>query len=109
MPYDGASLTGRQKLAKLPGILRDRSQWPEGFVWDYNKRMQCAMGLAYELCLLGMALPYIAEVAEAFCMNRELANRVFVFLARELGKDRKDITPEDVACAIEAYIAANPE
>jgi hypothetical protein len=50
MPFDVAGFKEAETKSKISisdaaALLRDRSQWPEGFVWDYRHIYGCAIGL----------------------------------------------------------------
>lgn len=105
MPFDNIPITTNHTLAELSEILRDKSRWPEGFVWDYGHCQQCAMGLAAELWADTLRLPHhhFTIIARYFNMPFEKALEIFCHL--DFWKRLDEITPERVADAIDAYLA----
>ncbi len=90
-------------LQNLATVLRHREMWPDGFDWDYSNCSTCAIGLAWRL---GMISRYCThKAAEEFGIPDNVATRIFIWLVRECG-ERKNVTPEHVADAIDAYLAA---
>ncbi len=60
----------RPSLHALSYALRHPDTWPKGFVWDYSKCTQCAMGLAHALW---NAVPPTTPSTGASVMAREFA------------------------------------
>jgi hypothetical protein len=89
-------------LENLATVLRHRQMWPEGFEWDYRCCESCALGLAWRLGMI--SLDTIHTAAEEFDIPYYVAMRIFLLLAAKCGGMR-DITPEHVADAIDAYLA----
>ena len=107
MPFDGTNTTPSLSLTMLAEILRDRSRWPGGFVWDYSHCCTCAMGMAWKLWKFDYS-PHSHNMARNFGMKWEDATSIFTRLAMHLGRSEYSVTPEDVASAIDAYLARTP-
>lgn len=112
MPFDGKNTVPQPPPtpADLAALLRDRSRWPKGFVWNYVSGRTCAIGLANRHWH-GMAG---SQVLAKF--NPYDRARIFIHLDSELEHDPRPwfwqrrrpyqgVTPEQVADAIDAYIA----
>lgn len=120
----------KPSLHVLSYALRHPDTWPEGFIWNYNKCDQCAMGLAHQLW---SSIPATTPSTGASIMAREFAMPFTaaqnIFLAeggwmpkrtREVTSGRlfwkktvqvpsgyesaKAVTPEMVADQIDAYL-----
>jgi hypothetical protein len=89
-------------LQNLATVLRHREMWPEGFEWNYEKCSTCAMGLAWRLGMI--SCHGISKAAEEFGIPYNVAFRIFLWLTIERGGG-KNVTPEHVADAIDAYLA----
>jgi hypothetical protein len=90
-------------LQNLATVLRHREMWPRGFEWCYSNPSTCAMGLAWRLGMISRTC--LLSAAEEFGIPFDVAIRIFLFLGLECG-EAKDVTPEHVADAIDAYLAA---
>lgn len=107
MPFDNTPTT-THTLAELAEILRDRSRWPDDFVWDYGHCAHCAMGLAgrlWDASLLVTETDYVWDyrrrVAGYFALTVDETRSIFF----GLNLWWREITPEHVADAIDAYLA----
>lgn len=107
MPLDGN--LPAPTLRTLSTILRDRRCWPPGFEWNYNDCEKCAMGLAYKLFKE-------IEGPDTYCMRTTFSLTVSTTHELFLGahphmkfKTMVDIAPEDVADAIDDYLATTIE
>ncbi len=89
-------------LQNLATVLRHREMWPTDFDWDYLSCSNCAMGLAWRLGMISRHFPYTA--AEEFGIPLTVAERIFVRLGINWDGG-KNVTPERVADAIDAYLA----
>jgi hypothetical protein len=89
-------------LQNLATVLRHREMWPTDFEWDYSQCSTCAMGLAWRLGMISNCCTNTA--AEEFGIPYNVAFRIFLWLAIERGEG-KNVTPEHVADAIDAYLA----
>jgi hypothetical protein len=114
-----AWISDNPNLTALSYALRHPETWPEGFVWDYRDCKTCAIGLASKLWNhLNWPADQSAlntETARHFAMSYKQANRIFWNLGRMTRKriyllwnqeyfDRSDVTPDDVADAIDRYL-----
>jgi hypothetical protein len=97
-------------LRTLSNVLRDRSQWPAGFEWDYNRMDRCAMGLANELWNIDPSCKLNSgSMAILFGMPEDTASHIFCGLADygvfdDPAEAERAVTPEQVASAIDAYL-----
>jgi len=94
----------KPELNNLSHILRNKNLWPEGFEWDYSHCHTCAMGLAHKLWKEQIEYPLTNVMAKVFDMSSEAAGDIFTGMGKTL-EDEQNITPEQVADAIDAYIA----
>jgi hypothetical protein len=92
-------------LQNLATVLRHREMWPTGFKWDYSSCLTCAMGLAWRLSMISDCCTLSA--AEEFGIPFDVATRIFLLLTIECGGG-KNVTPEHVADAIDAYVGCSP-
>lgn len=116
-------------LANLAYVLRHPDTWPKGFIWNFGRCDQCAMGLAHLLWKeLGENTwrqnQALSQVARAFAMPYEKAEHVFIgerwvpqkkkilqqaSLFREekseMVSDFERVTPEMVARQIDKFLA----
>jgi hypothetical protein len=107
MPLDSA-LHSIPSLESLSSILRDQAKWPEGFQWDYTNCSSCAIGLAFKL--------WTDQEPEEYAMDNfdwlecelgvpwPVADVIFMNLERKLGVRFADVTPVQVADAIDQWI-----
>lgn len=123
---DLADISTKPSLIGLAYALRHPETWPEGFVWDYSECACCAMGLAAELWDRGapdsddsdamrswiareMALP-LGEADDIFFgLAPTVTTKVKVGWFRSRMESRTDwdsVYPEDVADAIDSYLAS---
>lgn len=110
-------------LHALSYVLRHPDTWPEGFVWDYNDCLNCAMGLAHELwgLMKDTNVPpnaWLSQAARVFALPYGDAERLFIdeysmtksgiagWLGARRTVRRDAITPEMVADAIDKYMDA---
>lgn len=113
MPFDSLPQVETLTLESLAWRLRHPETWPEGFEWDYAKCSRCAMGLAYRLKtgkkLLEIELDGVItrKVRAAIDDARAMKLRDFSAIFWELSPRGlwRDVTPKDVATAIEKYLA----
>lgn len=105
MPFDGTNTA--PSLTLLAEILRDRSRWPEGFVWNYSYCDTCAFGMAQRLWgLVSNRNDWISEIASGwFGISESVAADIFVDASRDLRISQQEVTPEHVADAIDAHLA----
>ena len=111
MPFDNA---GKPVITiqDVSALLRDRSRWPQDFVWNYRNCATCAMGLIEEY--FGVSIPYASHrktyeaVAAVVDISPENANRVFIH-AGGATQDMGTILPEDVADVIDKIVAKQVE
>ena len=102
MPFDGRGFDiGPPSLRTLADVLRDRSRWPEGFVWNYASGWGCALGM--DRALWGRK--YHATTG----MGAWRLVKLTMFLHWKHWCAMRDVTPEHVADAIDAYLATVPE
>lgn len=105
---------GREGLAQLARLLRQ--DMPQGFMWDfaigYDRRSHpCgSVGCAYGLCChlwpeLFQDGFIVNEMAVRFGISHEISERLFINVGNFYGKRMFEITPEDVANAIDRYLA----
>lgn len=104
----------RPNLVALSYALRHPDTWPKDFVWNYADCDQCAMGLACQLwpnLVLhqknGAHTDYLETksiLARIFAMSYKTAVKIFFKMDKVIGGDHKDVMPEDVADAIDAYL-----
>lgn len=110
MPFDATPtpvITETPDLATLAYVLRHRELWPEGFVWDYEDRSCCAMGLAYDLWD-AISEPDEEEIAATLHIPLAVSQAIFINLDETLGfspwRCGGHVTPEHVADAIDQYL-----
>ncbi len=92
-------------LANLATVLRDRSLWPKEFEWDYSGHIGCACGLGRSMW------PGVQFNALLDRMSVKDFARIFMdigvtvdLLSDDAMLQRKLVTPEQVADAIDAYL-----
>lgn len=110
----------KPSLAGLSCLLRDPTQWPVGFEWDYGDSGCCAMGLASEYWEVEVNGGYTI-CDELFGLSRADTEALFygrgpwypkepstTFVQKVLRPEgwtrMKDVTPEHVADAIDDYL-----
>ena len=90
MPFDGNDAS----LRNLAGILRDRTQWPPYFRWDYSRQASCAIGLS--------VLLWRSNVLDQMPASTQVL--IACRLGQSLGLSIYDVRPEYVADAIDLYL-----
>lgn len=100
----------RPNLVALSYALRHPDTWPQDFVWNYNECDQCAMALACELWP-NLEQPNESDflktktwISRVFAMSYRTAENIFLKLHMKLSGNALDVTPDDVADAIDAYL-----
>lgn len=75
----------KPSLHALSYALRHPDTWPVGFVWNYNKCKQCAMGLAHQLWgviaadnMVNHGKRAISDMAREFAMPYGKASDIFL-------------------------------
>lgn len=122
--YDAVHVLARQaegpNLPALSYALRHPETWPEGFVWDYGNCRTCAVGLTGKLWCKSRPSNEPGNttwIAAEMAMPYRDAQNIFFFLGRwrtvkngwfrkERKFDRRQVTPDDVADAIDRYLAS---
>lgn len=111
MPFDGPIPTTKPDLRILSDVLRGgpaHPMWPDGFVWSYIGCNTCAMGIAGKLW--GDKFSCTFGFTHDLGMAADVAERIFCKLGKSThGKWMWDITPTDVADAIDAYPASRSD
>lgn len=109
MPFDFPEnpevLAPSKTLAGLSFILRHKGLWPKDFEWDYRSCNHCAMGLVATIFADGNMM-----YSNGYSMREILGDWPGQYLStgmhERLGKVlMNDVTPEDVANAIDKYLA----
>lgn len=104
MPFDGEieHNEGHERLRHLSTVLRDRTQWPGGFEWNYASCQTCAIGMAFKLGMLSADAQsrYSVELDRTFDLTPGQALHIFFDLADANGY-RLRVSPEMVADAID--------
>jgi hypothetical protein len=112
MPFDftppPTTIAPPKTLQELSYLLRHQQIWPSDFEWYYGDCKTCAMGLVHRLHGLeqheeiGLALS-LKKMEKIYGIGEEDAG--LIFSAWMLGNHHHDdITPEDVADAIDRYL-----
>ena len=102
---------GLEGLRKLAWVLRHPEVWPKSHTWSFSKVLTqtdcgtigCAIGLATEF----WHRPNFDETIQSLAMtsNAEITN-IFAPISRgPYGKPNSRVTPDDVASAIDSYLA----
>jgi hypothetical protein len=115
-------ITDRPNLVALAYSLRHPETWPADFVWDYRNCTTCAIGLSLRLwpklqlpdgqmaqqtwIAREMAMPYEAAKRMFFSLGPPKRVREGWFRAPHWIADQSAVTPDDVANAIDRYLAA---
>ena len=126
--FDGklieAFIPGDEGLRQLSSLLRHVEEWPQYFDWDYGKLLQfhdcgsagCAIGLCAQIwpeefpkieCTPGQYMVLERIISKNFGMPHCETERIFYAPSiggGMYGKNRWDITPIDVANAIDDYL-----
>lgn len=120
----------KPSLENLSYCLRHPETWPEGFIWDYRKCDQCAMGLAHNLWSVVPRTSNLRQVgssimARSFAMPYESAACIFYgtldWMPTETNRTGPwfwpgsyvtstisgDVTPEMVADQIDKHLASS--
>ena len=75
-------MTPAMRRSALISLLRDKSMWPKGFLWNFYECQQCAMGLFWEalggkderdFCAAQLGLPF-GLARDIFCCGYPNAN-----------------------------------
>lgn len=105
VPDKTRPLLSTPSLPALAFLLRHPEYWPEGFVWDYRYRRQCAL----ELASLTWDRP--SGIIQALGLPRGVAVAIFIFLRppfswwRPLAwRGASAVRPPHVADAIERWL-----
>jgi hypothetical protein len=98
-------------LQNLATVLRHRDMWPVDFQWNYGSCFHCAMGLAWQLWgddpRLNRIVPNTGRMGSLLGIPDEPAREIFITLDPNASSSRlSPISPQDVADAIDAYLAA---
>ena len=105
---DGLTIPAEPCPVYLSRALRDRSLWPAGFgPWDYEYGVgeRCGCGLA--AALWGEEFIFVMDnLAPALGLTYEAAACAFFDAGCALGIPDEDVTPEHVADALDAAVAA---
>ncbi len=88
-------------LENLSYLLRHKSLWPEGFVWNYSFPDTCAMELAKERYWVSDS-PWYGEMAQVFQMDKHDAWRIFTGLNTS---EVRRVSHIKVANEIDKYLA----
>ena len=98
------------KLQDLSALLRNESQWPEGFAWDYSDTSTCALGLAYASGILDETHKATTNPTEVFGLPwREFEAIFFGHPCSDYDVETvDDITPEMVADEIDRQLKRMP-
>lgn len=86
-------------LSDLAQVLRNPAEWPPGFEWDFNVCAKCAIGMAMKK----MELDHAWEVQ----CTLKISNFTYgkLFCSPMDSQARANITPDDIAARIDAYLA----
>jgi hypothetical protein len=93
-------------LQELPAILRDKSQWPEGFEWDYTGSKTCAEGLFNQLN--GIQLTSWngpGSFLQSFGQNFQAYSDITIRAGVKRDLLAAEVMPEHIADDIEEYLA----
>jgi len=94
----------KPSIHDLADLLRDRSRWPAGFVWNYCSPCNCALGLSR--LMLGMQ--YFCSAHNYYGLTKDLADRLFFMAAQDANgvklMDMSEVTPERVADLIDQLV-----
>lgn len=111
------------KRMALEALLRDPCSWPEGFIWNFRDLQHCGMGLAQRAGIVtplpGREIVASLDMEEALGISTHNAYRIFLNFEPVApaawnsptvsrfyyGKDGKDVTPTDVADAMQRLLA----
>jgi len=98
-------------LKELSHLLRHKEEWPEGFIWNYSNREDCAAGLADQKfgLNLGSIDPdnefhdlYWNDLCSVFNISHHVRDLIFIGVACNKPYAMRDVTPEMVADVIDA-------
>ena len=103
-------------LRKLAWVLRHPEVWPKGHTWNYNSTIVrhecgtfgCAMGVARLMWPAHINDADVVEMGDKFEMLLCDAGAIF-YEPPTYGKTAAEVTPLDVADAIDRYLAAQQE
>ena len=85
-------------LENAIGLLRDQSQWPEGFQWDYSRSCKCAMGLFHAKWGQPEVRLDVDSISDLIGIPYKLGIRAF----NAAGLDYSTVTPRMVAEILES-------
>lgn len=97
-------------LEALSHILRHRELWPKGFVWDFARCSNCAMGMADRLWSVmdhRNDQTYATAMKRSFGLPTDDTMALFTFSYHDTYPiDSNLVTPEMVADQIDKYLAS---
>jgi hypothetical protein len=108
MPFDATK--SEPTLENLSALLRDRSQWPEGFEWNYIALENCAIGLADRVWPAIVTdrrakIGITADLAQTFGCTPNEARMIMAYAGHFNNFiPANEVTPEMVADAIDRII-----
>lgn len=85
----------------LIAALRDRSKWPKGFKWDFERCSTCAIGLSRRLGLASKVSWAPFAMTKAFAIPAAMFQSAFLWS----GGPEVEVTPEMVADRLEKLFA----
>ena len=85
-------------------LLRDSTQWPEGFTWNYANSCRCAMGLFRDTWDQA-GMPVSTRTSALLGIEEDKGGKIFNGAAFA-GRAFERITAEDVASKLEELIDA---
>lgn len=101
-------ITPAMRRADLIDMLRDRTRWPEGFVWEFSNCHRCGMGLLLEKYGYGpVEVGTQARIAELLGLSLLQVAAVFTIPSRGFENPHERlaamalVTPEMVADRLE--------
>lgn len=126
MPFDDSEFLktvpdlSAPSLEGLSFLLRHRDRWPEDHRWAFqygllmkdSETVGCALGIAQLIWGLPICAMKSHHVAALFGMEDEDFGRIFHSEGRSYGYaplQPADVTPEQVADAIDRYLANRPD
>lgn len=115
MPFDGPIPTTKPDLRILSEVLRggpEHPMWPDGFVWNFHECGQCAMGLAGAIWGHLSEWGYDNTYAGIMITNKlvpDRRNNEAIFMVGNPRKRHAEVTPADVADAIDEYLGSRSD
>jgi hypothetical protein len=98
-----------ERIKELSNLLRNPSQWPDDFAWDFGTHDGCAMGLFAKT--IGWEIVSTKDMAGGLGIPHGLAQNIFLYAQVEeptdedrLAIDDYTIMPEDVAVCLDAIL-----